>query len=262
MAMTAVRCAIQDRVGRVVIDRPEVMNAIDGTTNVALWDAFEALEKNDDVWVVVLSGAGNRAFCAGADLAGLTGSGKPWDTGISFGGGLTGIGGVYRPLTKPIVASVCGWAIGGGLELALACDIIVASESARFSIPEAKFGVLGYSLVGHRAIRRFPTGIAQEMMLTGRIVSALEAQAWGAINHVASDAQLKDKVDSVVEQLLAASPLATRATKAVLAEADGLSLREALSTTYDAVESYRASADYAEALRAISAKDQPNWAGR
>jgi enoyl-CoA hydratase/carnithine racemase len=245
-------------VGRVTLNRPAALNALDQAADRELAAIWDQVEHDPEVWVAVLTGAG-RAFCAGADTRAF-GDATGAAARVSFGG-LTGIDGSFVAVSKPIVAAVHGWAVGGGFELAMACDIIMAGTSARFSIPEPRIGVLGGALAVHRALRHLPHHIAMELILTGRPFTAEEAYRHGLVNAVIADEDLARETDAIVACLLECSPGALRATKVVAYEADGLPLIEAITRRYAAVGDYLASEDYREALTAIGEHRPPRWRG-
>lgn len=255
----AVRYERNGHVARITLNRPTALNALDQVASRELAAIWDQVEHDPEVWVAVLTGAG-RAFCAGADTRAFGDTTGDAAAQVSFGG-LTGIDGSFVAVSKPIVAAVHGWAVGGGFELAMACDIILAASSARFSIPEPRIGVLGGALAVHRALRHLPHHIAMELILTGRPITATEAHRHGLVNAVVADDDLARETDAMVACLLECSPGALRATKAVAYEADGLPLIEAITRRYAAVADYLASEDYREALTAIGERRPPRWRG-
>jgi dehydration protein DpgD len=256
----AVLFEVNDHLATVTINRPDVMNALDPQTDDELAPCWARVRDDDDIWWAVLDSTGGRAFCAGADLRRpRTGAevGRP-----GFGGGLTGIGGTAVHLGKPLVGVVRGWAIGGGFELALACDLLLAGTSAKFSIPEAQLGILGNPLALHRAVRRLPRAVALDLILTGRVMEAQEASRWGLVSRLVPDDELPAALDSLVNQLRAGSPLAQLASLAVADASSTYSLVEAEQRAYQPVTDYLLTADYAEALASRIEKRPPRWQGR
>lgn len=259
MAEPEVLFDVRDHVATVRINRPEVMNALSPETDEQLFACWQRVRDDDDVWFAVLDTVGGRAFCAGADMRDPRTEIDPTRPG--FGGGLTGIGGSAMKLGKPLIGVVRGWAIGGGFELALACDILLAGTSARFSIPEARMGVLGNPLAVHRAMRRLPRAVALDLILTGRVMEAEEAARWGLISRLVPDEELPDALETILGELRAGSPLAIRASLAVAAGSVDFSLEEAERQAYQLVSDYLLTADYAEALAARTEKRPPQWRG-
>jgi enoyl-CoA hydratase/carnithine racemase len=254
-----VRFDVEDHVATVTIDRPEVMNALSPRTDDELAACWQRVREDDDIWFAVLDAAGDRAFCAGADLRQPRTGQEPDRPG--FGGGLTGIAGTAEPLGKPLVGVVRGWAIGGGFELALACDLLVAGESARFTIPEAQLGILGQPLALHRAVRRLPRPVVVDLVLTGRVMDAAEADRRGLFSRLAADDRVDGVLAELVGQLRAGSPLAQLASLAVVEESESLPLAEAEGRAYAAVADYLLTDDYAEAIAANSDMRPPIWLG-
>src|SRR5262245_14199006 len=178
MTLEFVRYEKRDRIAWVTINRPEVMNALHPPANEELsrvWDDFAA---DPDVWVAILTGAGDRAFSAGNDLKYTAQHGVP----RMPAGGFAGL--VARELWKPLIAAVNGFALGGGLEIALACDVIIAAEHARLGLPEPRVGLMAAAGGVHRLPRHIPLKVAMGLMLTGRHLSAPEALRLGLVNEV------------------------------------------------------------------------------
>ena len=206
---------VSNHVARVTIDRPTRMNAIDSATSLALEDAWCRIEQDPDIRCVVLTGAGDRAFSAGADLKennGLSGV-DYWTAALPNGfGGIA----LRKSLTTPVIARVNGLALGGGLEMVLGCDIVIAADTARFGLPEAKVGNL--PLAGGMTLlqRAVPRNIAVGMMMTGRMAPASEMAAYGLVNAVVPAAELDAEVDRWVADLAASAPLCLRAIKATV----------------------------------------------
>jgi crotonobetainyl-CoA hydratase len=251
----------EGRIGFMTIDRPRVMNALGPAANAAMLEHWCTARDDDDIWAVVLSATGDRAFCAGADMSDQL-VGDPGRARIGFGGGLTGLGGPRLVFNKPVIAAVNGYALGGGFELALACDIIVASSTAVFGMPEVKIGIIAESPPVHRAIRQLPHHVALELLMTGRAMGAQEACGWGIVHQVVSPDLLAATAAEVAKTVVSSSPLALQAVKsAVLSRADD-PLDTALESRFELVEAYMRSDDYREALSAVADKRRPNWTGR
>ncbi|MEU4243570.1 enoyl-CoA-hydratase DpgD [Actinoplanes sp. NPDC026619] len=263
--MSRVRYAKKDHVARVTLDRPAVLNAMDLRMHEELAEIWDDVEADDDIRVAVLTGAGDRAFSTGQDLkerARLDAGGAPDGTFGSRG----------RPgwprlterfgLTKPVLARVDGYALGGGCELVLACDVAVASHRSVFALPEVRLGLVPGAGGVFRLIRQLPQKVAMGYLLTGRRFDAATALAYGLVNEVVPAGDLDAAVDAWVRDLAAAAPLAVRAIKEAALRSVDLPLPEAFETTYPAEERRRHSADAREGPRAFAEKRTPVWSGR
>lgn len=253
-------CEVKDtgRVRIVTINRPHVMNALptQGSDEMErIWNDFAA---RDDLWVGIVTGAGDKAFSAGNDLK-IQAAGKrgqPPHTGF---GGLTGRFDIH----KPIIAAVNGYAMGGGFELALACDIIVASENAIFALPEPKRGMIAGAGGVHRLPRSIPLKQAMGMILTGRQATAREGLAMGFVNEVVPVKGALDAAMRWADEILACSPMAIRASKEAVYRGFGeLNLEAAVRTRYPAQVAMQEGADYVEGPRAFAEKSRPDWQNR
>lgn len=250
---------VEGHVAYVTLNRPHKLNAIDASLDSQLADRWEAIDADPEIWIAVLRAAGDRAFCAGADIS----SGTDMSPGrIALGGGLTGIGGPLRQLRKPLVALVQGYALGGGFELAMCADIIIAADNAQFGLPEVRAGIIGEAGVVHRALRQLPHRIAMGMILTGDKLSAGQALHHGLVNEVVPSERLGDACRAWVDRLTTASPLAQQAAKEAVLSRAGHPLEVALSTTYELIDAYAASEDVREGRRAYQEKRSPRWSGR
>jgi enoyl-CoA hydratase/carnithine racemase len=250
---------VREHVAHITLNRPKVLNAISHDLDMELAQRWDEIDADPDIWVAVLGASGERAFCAGADISG--GAAAHPDR-LALGGGLTGVGGPLRILRKPLVAAVQGYVLGGGFELAMCADVIVAADSAQFGLPEVKAGIIGDSGVMHRAIRQLPYRVALAMVLTGERLSAELALQFGLVNAVVPYARLAEEVEAWALKLTVASPLAQQAAKqAVLSRADS-PLPDALSTRYELIEQYANSVDLLEGRNAIKERRAPKWTGR
>ena len=242
----------------VVIDRPDRANAIDLETAEALAATFDELERDDDTWAVVLTGAGERVFSAGMDLGAVRDGHAQAINGVP--GGFAGL--VRRDFPKPIVAAVNGAAMGGGFEIVLACDLVVAAEHARFGLPEVTRGLMAASGGAVRLPQRLPWPLAMELLLLGDPVEAGRALATGLVNRVVPGPDVVAAAVELAERLAANGPLAVQASKRVAratltdGEAAGWELNSELASAVTGSE------DAAEAGRAASEKREPAWSGR
>ena len=250
-------CTVQDegRVRIVTLNRPEVMNALHGDCHAELHEVWNEFAARDDLWVGIITGAGDRAFCAGNDLkVQAAGKRKPWQS--SGFAGLT-----HRmDLDKPIIAAVNGWAMGGGFEIALACDIIVASENALFALPEPRVGLIAGAGGVHRLPRQIPQKLAMGRILTGRRVPAAEGKALGFVNEVVPVGEALAGAKRWAALILECSPMSVRASKqAVYRGLAEDTLEAALRSVYPAQKANAESADYVEGPKAFAEKRKPNW---
>jgi crotonobetainyl-CoA hydratase len=243
----------------VTLDRPKA-NAIDVETSVAMGEAFVAFRDDPDLRVAILTGGGEKFFCAGWDLkAAAEGEAYDADYGPGGFGGITEL----HDLSKPVIAAVNGLAFGGGFELALACDLIVAAGHAEFCLPEIKVGVLADAAT-FRLPKRIPRNIAVELLMTGRRMGAEEAARWGLANAVVPSAM--EHARKLAALLASGPPLALAAIKAVVRETENLSNEECYalmrSGKLEAFEAVLASEDAQEGPRAFAEKRDPVWKGK
>ncbi|OWJ68726.1 enoyl-CoA hydratase-related protein [Inquilinus limosus] len=256
-----VRFTVEGEIARVTLDRPDRMNAVDRATEAELIRIWEAIEKDRAIRAVVLTGAGDRAFCTGADMK--DGSGV---SGLEYWaaprpGGFGGIA-LRETLDIPVIARVNGHALGGGMEMVLGCDIVVASASASFGLPEPRVGRL--ALDGGIALlpRRLSHVQAMGLLLTGRRIGAEEALRLGLVNEVAAPEGLDAAVDRWVADILACAPLSVRAIKQMVRAGAGLTAAQAQSLRLPALVEALRSADQEEGVRAFQEKRPPRWQGR
>jgi len=249
---------VEGNIAHVRLNRPKSLNAINGEMDQALYEAWQEINRNPEIWVAVLSAEGERAFCVGSDVSG----GTERATRMAVGGGLTGIAGPLVKLKKPLIAAVQGYALGGGFELALCADIIVAADNAQFGLPETKAGIIGECGVVHRAVRQLPQRIAMGMILTGDRMSAEDALSYGLVNEVVEYSRLSEAALSWAERVAAASPLANQAAKDAAMSRLDYPLEVALATRFEPIEQYASSEDEAEGRAAFAEKRKPQWKGR
>jgi dehydration protein DpgD len=248
------------RVVTITIRRPEARNALHLAAHLEMDRAWRRFEEDDAAWVAILTGEGDKAFCAGADLKQSDGSnGRPYFMTYKPGGfgGLTERFG----MVKPVIAAVNGFALGGGCELAMACDIVVAAEHARFGLPEPRVGFTASDGGIHRIVRQVPLKIAMGMLLTGNHLAAEAAHRWGLVNEVVPAADLRAAAQRWAESILECAPLSVRASKQAALHGLGLPLPDAINRRYDAMLRQAASEDSKEGPRAFAEKRKPVWRG-
>lgn len=255
-----VRLEVADHVATVTLSRPEVMNAIDPFTEAELQRIWSDLEQRRDVRVVVLTGEGERAFCVGADMK------NPSTKGLDYWaaarpGGFGGIA-LRDSLNLPVIARVNGYALGGGFEMVLGCDIVVACDQASFGLPEPLVGRMpldgGMTLLQ----RQIPHRLAMGMLLTGQRISAAKALEFGLINEVVSRAGLDAAVARWVGQILACAPLSVQAIKQVVRATGTMAPAQAQALRLPALVAALQSEDADEGVRAFQEKRKPQWQGR
>lgn len=252
---------LRERRGRVevlTINRPEARNAINGAVTAALSAALDDLEGDDGAWVVVLTGAGDKAFSAGMDLKAFAAG-----EGASIMGTSGGFGGIARrAFAKPVIAAVNGSALAGGLEIMLSCDLVVAADHATFGIPEATRGLIAGAGGLLRLPRRVPLAVALELALTGSPIGAARAYDLGLVNRVVPLGRLMDEALELAERIADNAPLAVRASKSVMLGALGKDEAEGWRLTDEAVGTVFTSADAMEGPIAFAEKRKPNWQGK
>lgn len=251
---------VADRIGRLTIDRPERRNAMSRAIMGDVIGALDRFEEDDEVWVVVIRGAGDIAFSAGADLKERHEEGGTAVPRANPSGGLQRS--IFEALVefgKPTIASINGLALGGGLELALACDLRLAAAHARLGVPEAKRG-LGANFATQMLPRVIPAGLAFELLYTAREVEADEALSMGLVNQVHPLAELDEATDELCRAIIANAPLSVRRFKAMVVRGRDLPLAAALRLNCG--PNPYLSEDRNEGVAAFLEKRQPRWQGR
>ena len=256
-----VRTARNGHVFEVTLDRPKA-NAIDLATSRIMGDVFTAFRDDPELRVALLTAEGEKFFCPGWDLkAAADGDAVDGDYGVGGFGGLQEL----RGLNKPVIAAVNGICCGGGLELALSADIILAADHASFALPEIRSGTVA-DAASIKLPKRIPYHIAMEMLLTGRWIEVEEAARWGMINHVYPAIDLMAEARKLAELLASGPPLVYAAIKEVVREAEDMKFQDALNkitkSQFETVEKLYRSEDQLEGARAFAEKRDPVWKGK
>ncbi|MET0484888.1 MAG: enoyl-CoA hydratase-related protein [Candidatus Rokuibacteriota bacterium] len=248
---------VRDKVARITLNRPEVMNAMDAEVYAELSKAWEDVRDNPDVWIAVITGAGDRAFTAGADLKSLIPQRREradfWLTqkNMILNRGLE--------VWKPVIAAVNGYCLAGGMTLLFATDIRIAAEHAVFEISEVKRAILPGNGGTQRALRQLPYAIAMEMLLLGRRLTAAEALGFGLVNAVVPLKDLITTVDTYVQRLCENGPLALRAVKELAIRSQSVPLEHGLRLEESFQEFLRTTEDAKEGPRAFAEKRKPAY---
>ncbi len=247
----------------LTMNRPEVLNAIHPMISREMSEAINEFDEDPQQWVLIVTGAGERAFSAGNDLKFTAAHGvskvKELMQGVKGGfGGITN----RHDCSKPFIAAVNGFAFGGGFEIALACDIIIASENALFSFPEPRVGLMAAAGGVHRLPRRIPYHLAMEMLLTSSRVSAEQGKAWGFVNKVVPTEQLMRTAESYAEEIMKGAPISVRASKESANAGMDYSLTEVITKVFPQHKAMQESEDTVEGPKAFAEKRPPRWKGR
>ncbi len=250
----------KDRIAYITINRPEAMNSINPPTTEELWEVWCDFRDDPDVWVAILTGAGERAFSAGNDLKYQ--ATHPEARGMMSPPG--GFGGITNRFEcyKPMIAAVNGYALGGGLEMALACDIIIAADHARLGLPEPTVGLNPGAGGIHRLPRHIPLKIAMGMLLTGRHITAQEAYRIGLVNEVVPLDDLIPCAERWAQEILRCAPISIRSTKEAALKGLDLPLDAAMNNKFYLDEMMRHSEDSVEGPKAFAEKREPQWKGK
>ena len=250
---------INNKVAIVTFNRPEVHNAVNSQVCQEVGDTLEIIAKEKEIRAAIVTGAGTKAFCAGADLKAVAAG----EFGSQEQAGKWGFAGICdHYINKPIIAAVNGYALGGGTEIALASDIVVASESATFGLTEATFGLIAGAGGILRLSRQIPTKIAARMIFQGNPISAKEAERWGLVNEVVPQSDLMSVALEIANSIAANAPMAVRFSKEVMYRGLDASLDfppDAREINQDYVDRIVESEDAKEGARAFSERRKPNW---
>ena len=251
------------RVTTVTINRPEVMNSISPLVSVEMDHAFNDFDTDPEQWICIVTGAGEKAFSAGNDLKfqAVNGPAKMREIMKGVKGGFAGLTSRFD-CYKPFIAAVNGLALGGGFEIALACDIIIASENASFGLPEPRVGLIPGAGGVHRLPRQIPYHIAQYMIMTSKRITAQQAMQYGLVAEVVPPAELIPAAEKIAVEILHAAPLCIRAAKEATVKGLNVTLQEAITTQYPGQLAMYQSEDFIEGPKAFAEKRPPNWKGR
>ena len=258
--MTDVRYERSGRVGVITLERPHALNAISGGLAQELAATTERAARDDGAWVVVLRAAGDKAFCVGADLkerASFT-----TDDYFENRKDMRAMFAALRALPQPSIAAVFGFALGGGFEIALSCDLIVAAEGTQLGLPEARVGLLPAGGGTQLLSRRIGLSRAKEIIFTARRVTAEEAVELGAVTKVVAREELDAQALALADEICKASPVATRAAKRALDASTGLPVEDGMEAEDDAWKTVIGSEDRAEGIAAFNEKRSPAWRNR
>lgn len=250
-----------DHIMRITLNRPEVLNAINQEMHDELQAAFDAFAADDEQYLAVVSGAGERAFSAGSDLKAIAQAGKP---NVYPASGYAGLIERYD-LDKPVIAAVDGVAVGGGFEVALACDILIATTRSRFGLPEPMVGAVALGGGMHRLARQVGLKHAMGLVLSADIIDAERGFQMGFITDLVTPEALEQTVDDWCERILRCAPLATRASKQTIMrglDEPGLESAMQAQTGYPAFARWQTSDDRQEGAKAFAEKRSPNWQGK
>jgi E-phenylitaconyl-CoA hydratase len=256
-----VEITVENRIATIVLNRPEAMNSVDPEMRALLHETWERVRADDDIWVAIVTGAGGKAFCTGSDLK------KTMPTQDSFARQVFAApnsGAIIAGLTtdKPLIAAVNGYAMGGGMELALACDIRICSENAQFALSEVKVGSIPGSGGTQRLTRYVGMSDAMLMLLTGERVDAKEAHRIGLVSKVVPAERLLATAREIAEKIAANAPLSVRAVKRLAHQGLDMPLAQAMDAERYVFGLMYSSEDRLEGRKAFAEKRKPNYRGR
>lgn len=250
---------VKDRIARVTINRPKVLNALNDQTIRELYHAFTTIGTDPNIWGVILTGAGDKAFIAGADIQELAKQGPIDGKNKSLLG--QGVLNLIETVGKPVIAAVNGYALGGGLELALACTLRTGSKAAKVGLPEVTLGIIpGYGGT-QRLSRVAGPGVAREWVLTGEIYSAEEAHRVGVFNRIYDPAELIPKTEELMKTILSRGPIALRFSLEAIHRGGEMTLAEGQKLEADLFGLISTTADMKEGMTAFLEKRKPNFTG-
>lgn len=258
--MSFVSLEVQDHIALVKLDRPEAMNAISGAMAEELASVFRSVAADAEVWAVVLAGAGEKAFCVGADLKERAGFSLE-----DFHANRKQIRGLFeslRQVPQPVVAAVFGFALGGGFELALSCDLIVADRDTKLGLPEARVGLLPAGGGTQLLTRKLGTSRAKDMIFRGRRIDAAHAEELGLVAVVSEFGGAESAAMALARDICRSSPVAVRAAKRSIDAALGVPIEDGIEIENDSWKEVISSEDRSEGIAAFNEKRDPDWNNR
>ena len=257
MAYEMILTEARGRVGLITLNRPKAMNALNNQLMRELMDALDAFDKNDAIGAMVITG-NEKAFAAGADIKEMA------DKSIEqmMNTDHVAVFGRIRTIKKPVIAAVSGWALGGGCEIAISCDMIVASESAKFGQPEITIGVIPGAGGTQRLTRAVGKAITMEMILNNRTLSAQEALGFGLVNRVVPVSDFLDEALKLADEIASRAPVAVRTAKRIINQSYERFLTDALAEEKQVFYNLFSTEDQKEGMKAFVEKRKPNWSGK
>lgn len=250
---------VRDQVAYVTIDRPAVMNAVDDATHARLNSIWSRVEQDRGLRAVVVTGAGERAFCVGADMS----ASAVTTTGLEYWAGLdpNGFGGLSlrRTIEIPVIARVNGYALGGGMEMVLGCDVVIAAETAQFGLPEPRVGRLPLAGGIHQLVRKIPRNRAMRILLSGGRFSAAQMMEFGLVNEVVPYQALDAQVELFLDDIRACAPSSIRAIKDLVTKTENMTAATANALRVSSLVEALDSADATEGVLAFQEKRPPQW---
>ncbi len=254
--MAAVIYEKKGHIAIITLNRPEALNALNADVQVGLRDAMVDFRDNDDLWVAILTGTGDRAFSAGADIKGF----QPGTGEVRRRGDEPPVR--ADTIWKPVIAAIHGYCLGGGLELALTCDIRIAADNAQLGQPEVNIGFMAGGGGTQRLPRFIPRAVAAEILLTGNRINAEEALRWGLVSRVVPRDQLMSTAMEIAETVCQRGPLGIRATKEAIIRGYDMTLPDGLYLEAEKVAYVRTTDDFMEGARAFAQKRTPDYKGK
>jgi enoyl-CoA hydratase len=257
MTYTSILVETRGRVGLITLNRPQALNALNSTLMLEVLDALELFDKDDNIGAMVITG-NEKVFAAGADIKEMTDK----NAQQMIDADLVAVYGRIRSVVKPVIAAVSGWALGAGFELPLACDMIVASESAKFGLPEVTIGVIPGAGGTQRLVRAVGKALAMEMILNDRKLTAQEALRYGLVNRVVPVADFLNEALKLADEIASRAPLAVRAAKRLINHSYDSFLADGLAEEKQVFYGLFNSEDQKEGMQAFVEKRKPNWKGK